>query len=45
MKMDFRETGIDGANRIHLAQDRVQLWAFVSMVMNLWVPQRKQAIV
>jgi hypothetical protein len=24
IKMDFRETGIDGANWIHLAQDRVQ---------------------
>jgi hypothetical protein len=37
-KMDLRETGIDGANWIRLAQDRVQWRAFVSMVMNLRVP-------
>jgi hypothetical protein len=35
IKMDLRETGIDGANWIQLAQDRVQWQAFVSMVMNL----------
>jgi hypothetical protein len=38
IKMDFRETGINGANLILLAQDRVQWQAFVSMVINLWVP-------
>jgi hypothetical protein len=38
MKMDFREIGIDGVYWIHLAQDRVQLWAFVNTVMNLQVP-------
>jgi hypothetical protein len=27
-----------GANWIQLAQDRAQWQAFVSMVMNLWVP-------
>jgi hypothetical protein len=37
IKMDLRETGIDGANWIWLAQDRVQWQAFVNMVMNLWV--------
>jgi hypothetical protein len=26
--MDLREIGIDGANWIQLAQDRVQWWAF-----------------
>jgi hypothetical protein len=36
--MDLREIGIDGANWIHLAQDRVQWRAFVSTVMNLKVP-------
>jgi hypothetical protein len=35
IKMDLRETGIDGVNWIQLAQDRVWWWAFVSMVMNL----------
>jgi hypothetical protein len=38
IKMDLRETGIDGSNWIRLAQDRVQWWAFVNTVMNLRVP-------
>jgi hypothetical protein len=37
-KMDLMEIGIDGANRIRLAQDRVQGRAFVNMIMNLRVP-------
>jgi hypothetical protein len=38
IKMDLREIGIDGANWIRLAQDRVQCRAFVNTVMNLRVP-------
>jgi hypothetical protein len=38
IKMDLREIGIDVANWIRMAQDRVQWRAFVSTVMNLWVP-------
>jgi hypothetical protein len=38
IKMDLKEIGIDGANWIHLAQDRVQWRACVTMVMNLRVP-------
>jgi hypothetical protein len=38
IKLDLREIGINGANWIQLAQDRVQWWAFVNMVMNLQVP-------
>jgi hypothetical protein len=38
IKPDFKEIGIDRANWIRLAQDRVQWWAFVNTVMNLWVP-------
>jgi len=38
IKMDLREIGIDGANWIQLAQDRVQWRAFVNTVMNLQVP-------
>jgi hypothetical protein len=38
IKMDLRELGIDGANWIRLAQDRVQWRAFVSMVMNFQIP-------
>jgi hypothetical protein len=41
IKLDLREIRIDGANCIQLSQDRVQWWAFVNTVMNLWVPQRK----
>jgi hypothetical protein len=36
--MDFRETGIDGANWIQLAQDWVWWRAFVNTIMNLQVP-------
>jgi hypothetical protein len=38
IKMDLMEIGIDGANWIRLAQDRVQWPAFMNMVMNLRVP-------
>jgi hypothetical protein len=38
IKMDVRETVIDGANWIRLAQERVRWRAFVNTVMNLWVP-------
>jgi hypothetical protein len=38
IKMDLREIGIDGANWIRVAQDRVQWRAFVNTVMNLRVP-------
>jgi hypothetical protein len=36
--MDLREIGIDGANWIWLAKDRVLWQAFVSTVMNPQVP-------
>jgi hypothetical protein len=38
IKMDLREAGINGANWIRLAHDRVQWRAFVSTVMNFRVP-------
>jgi hypothetical protein len=38
IKMDLREIGINGVNWIQLAKNRVQWWAFVSKVINLWVP-------
>jgi hypothetical protein len=44
IKMNLRETGIDVANWIWVAQDMVRCGAFVSTVMNLRVPLRKQAI-
>jgi hypothetical protein len=37
IKMDLREIGIDGANCIQLAQDRVQWRACVNTVMKLRV--------
>jgi hypothetical protein len=45
IKMDLTEIGLDGENWLRLAQDRVRRRAFVNMVMNLRVPQRKQATV
>jgi hypothetical protein len=38
IKADLRGTGIDGANRIRLARNRVRCRAFVNTVMNLRVP-------
>jgi hypothetical protein len=38
IKMDLKEIGIDGANWIRLAQDRVRWRAFVNTVMNLRIP-------
>jgi hypothetical protein len=38
IKLDFREIGINGANWIRLAQDRVQWRVFVNTVMKLRVP-------
>jgi hypothetical protein len=38
IKLDLRKIGIDKANCIRLALDRVQWQAFVSTVMNLRVP-------
>jgi len=35
---DIMEVGIDGANWIRLAQDRIQWRVFVNRVMNLQVP-------
>jgi hypothetical protein len=39
IKKDLREIGINGANWIQLAQDRVQWLTFVNMVMNCRVPE------
>jgi hypothetical protein len=36
--MDFQEVGCRGMDWIKLAEDRDRCWAFVSAVMNLWVP-------
>jgi hypothetical protein len=38
IKMDLRETGRCGADRIHLVHDRDQRRALVNTVMNFWVP-------
>jgi hypothetical protein len=38
IKMDLRETGIDGTNWIRLARVRVQWRAFVNTVMSFRVP-------
>jgi hypothetical protein len=38
IKLNLREIGTDGMNWIQLAQNRVQWWDFVNMVMNLRLP-------
>jgi hypothetical protein len=38
IKMDLSEMGMDGANWIQLARDRVRWRAFVNTLMNLQVP-------
>jgi hypothetical protein len=38
IKINFREIGMDGANWIQLAQNRVRWREFVTMVMNLRFP-------
>jgi hypothetical protein len=38
IKMDLKETGWDGVDWIHLAQDRDQWRALLNNVMNLRVP-------
>jgi len=35
--MDLRETGYEGVDWVHLAQDRNQWQAPVDTVMNIWV--------
>jgi hypothetical protein len=40
INLDIREIGIDGANWIRLAEDRVQWRALVSTVMNLRFPKK-----
>jgi len=37
IKIDLRETGLEGVDWIHLAQERDQWWALVNIVMNFWV--------
>jgi hypothetical protein len=37
--MDFiKEVRYEDVDWIHLVQDKVQWWALMNMVMNLWVP-------
>jgi hypothetical protein len=36
--MDLRETEQEGVDWIHLTEDKEQIQALVSTVMNLWVP-------
>jgi hypothetical protein len=37
IKMDLKEIGHEVVDWIHLAQDWVQWWALVNMIMYLWV--------
>jgi transposase len=42
IKLDLWKIGLDGANWIQLAQDRVQWWVCVKTVMDLRVPQESR---
>jgi hypothetical protein len=44
IKMDLREIGIDGANWIQLAQDRVQWWVFVNTVITFGFRKKAEYI-
>jgi hypothetical protein len=37
-KMDLEETGLEGMDCVHVAQDRDLRWPLMNMVMNLWFP-------
>jgi hypothetical protein len=36
--MDLKEIDSEGVKLIQLTQDRVQSWALMNTVMNLWIP-------
>jgi hypothetical protein len=38
IKMDLQEVGWGGMDSIALAEERDRQWAFVNVVMKLWVP-------
>jgi len=38
IKTHLTKTGYKSVDWIQLSQDRIQWWAFVNMVTNLWVP-------
>jgi hypothetical protein len=44
IKMDLREIGWDGVGWIDRAQDRDQLRAFLSTVLNIRVPQNAEKV-
>jgi hypothetical protein len=44
IKLDLRGIGINGVNWIQLAQNRVQWWAFMNMVMNLQVHKESRIL-
>jgi hypothetical protein len=37
-RMDLGETGLEGVDWMHLAQDKGHLWAVVNTIMNLRFP-------
>jgi len=38
IRIDLKEIGWKGVDRMHLVQNRDQWWVVANMVMNLWVP-------
>jgi hypothetical protein len=37
IKTNLKETDCESVDRVHLAQNRVQWWALLNIVKNLWV--------
>jgi hypothetical protein len=38
IKAHFREVGLEGGDKIHVALDKDWQWTLLDTVMNLWVP-------
>jgi hypothetical protein len=42
IRMDDREIGWDGVDRMHVVEDRDQWWTLVNSVMNICIPQKAE---
>lgn len=42
LSRDVKEIGCDNGSRVHLAENRFQLWDLVNMTVNLLVPKRRR---
>lgn len=42
LSRDVKKIGCDNGSRVHLAENRFQLWDLVNMAVNLLVPRRRR---